>query len=159
MGHPEDGPETLGEKRALARNASENPAQNLYNKPLIREPFQEPFESRACSRNDPPGVHTKTEGRWGGTSDLRSSASVWMGTITQTLEASLRRTAGRAAAGDSQVTDLDKIHIQLCLDIDVFTKTAATMGVIKDSSAGLTQLHEKVSTVWPTYLQHRPAAS
>mmetsp|Transcript_52684 Transcript_52684/g.125873 ORF Transcript_52684/g.125873 Transcript_52684/m.125873 type:complete len:797 (-) Transcript_52684:36-2426(-) len=77
---------------------------------------------------------------------------------TKQQEASLRRLSGRAAAGDSQVSDLEKIHIQLCLDIDTFKKSAAGLGASMDLE-GLQKLTEAVAQVWPTYLQHRPSSA
>jgi len=82
--------------------------------------------------------------------------SVQLLEATKQQEASLRRLSGRATTGDAQVSDLEKIHIQLCLDIDTFIKLAAAMGASTDA-ANMTQLTEAVAQVWPTYLQHRPA--
>lgn len=78
--------------------------------------------------------------------------------VTQLLEslqkqmASLQRLAGR---GDSQVTDLDKIHVQLCLDTEMFTSMATEMGVVASKSHGLGKLGEAVKPIRSTYESHR----
>ena len=65
--------------------------------------------------------------------------------MTHQQEASLRRLAGRGGGGDDQVSDLDKIYIQLCIDVDTFIETAST--VAGGSSEGLDKLKEAVAGI------------
>merc|ERR1711920_570160 len=75
---------------------------------------------------------------------------------TKQQEASLRRLAGRGTGGEAaQVSDLDKIHIQLCLDVETFAGMASTMGA---AGPGLQKLAEVVAPVRPTFEAHRPPA-
>mmetsp|Transcript_43172 Transcript_43172/g.94124 ORF Transcript_43172/g.94124 Transcript_43172/m.94124 type:complete len:810 (-) Transcript_43172:148-2577(-) len=77
---------------------------------------------------------------------------------THQQEASLRRLAGRGAGGESQVSDLDKIHIQLCLDVEAFTAAAASLGTTPvEDCPGLSKLAQTVTPVRHTYEAHRPA--
>jgi len=70
--------------------------------------------------------------------------------------ASLAR-LNRSVSASSEVSDLDKIHVQLCLDVDTFTQVAATFGA-SSTEPGLTKLATAVESVWPTYLTHKPAS-
>jgi len=76
---------------------------------------------------------------------------------TRQQEASLRRlVAGRGNTdGEAQVSDLDKIHVQLCLDVDTFIQAAAELGATA-SDPGIAKLSASVESVWPTYRTHRP---
>lgn len=74
----------------------------------------------------------------------------------QQQEASFRRLAGRGGAGgDSQVSDLEKIHIQLCLDVTVFTEAAVELGVLA-SVPGLQRLSEVIEPIRAVFETHRP---
>jgi hypothetical protein len=66
---------------------------------------------------------------------------------THQQEASLRRLAGRGVSGEAQVSDLDKIHIQLCLDVDTFSSAVSALGASAASATGLMKLAEVVSPV------------
>lgn len=71
-------------------------------------------------------------------------------------EALLRRRLGGAAAAQprgegAQVSDLDKIHIQLCVDAEAFAVAAADLGVAA-GSAGLAKL---AATVAPLQEAHK----
>eukprot|EP00929_Paragymnodinium_shiwhaense_P064861 TRINITY_DN32567_c0_g1_i1.p1 TRINITY_DN32567_c0_g1~~TRINITY_DN32567_c0_g1_i1.p1 ORF type:complete len:847 (+),score=217.47 TRINITY_DN32567_c0_g1_i1:168-2543(+) len=79
---------------------------------------------------------------------------------TRQQEASLRRlvAARSGAGGDAQISDLDKIHVQLCLDVETFTKAAEALGCTAGNTEGLSKLTASVETVWPTYRQHCPEA-
>merc|ERR1712007_313869 len=64
---------------------------------------------------------------------------------TRRQEASVRRLAGRLTGnvgGDSQVSDLDKIYIQLCIDVDTFTASIVTLCDGAANFKGLKQLSE-----------------
>merc|ERR1712113_949272 len=75
---------------------------------------------------------------------------------TKQQEASLRRLAGRGSGGEAaQVSDLDKIHIQLCLDVETFASMAAEFGA---AGSGLQKLAEVIAPIRPTYAAHRPPA-
>ncbi|CAK9060868.1 unnamed protein product [Durusdinium trenchii] len=66
--------------------------------------------------------------------------------MTHQQEASLRRLAGRGdAKGDDQVSDLDKIYLQLCLDVDTFSSMASATAGSKPE--GLQKLTEAVSGI------------
>lgn len=66
--------------------------------------------------------------------------------MTHQQEASLRRLAGRGGSGgDDQVSDLDKIYIQLCIDVDTFIDMAST--VARGSPSGLSRLKEAVAGI------------
>ncbi|CAK8998703.1 Conserved oligomeric Golgi complex subunit 2 (COG complex subunit 2) (Component of oligomeric Golgi complex 2) [Durusdinium trenchii] len=66
--------------------------------------------------------------------------------MTHQQEASLRRLAGRGdAKGDDQVSDLDKIYLQLCLDVDTFSSMASATAGLKPE--GLQKLTEAVSGI------------
>eukprot|EP00927_Polykrikos_kofoidii_P043495 TRINITY_DN37563_c2_g2_i1.p1 TRINITY_DN37563_c2_g2~~TRINITY_DN37563_c2_g2_i1.p1 ORF type:complete len:897 (-),score=192.13 TRINITY_DN37563_c2_g2_i1:72-2660(-) len=82
---------------------------------------------------------------------------------TRQQEASLRR-LGRGGGGSgeaAQVSDLDKIHVQLCMDVDTFSKAATELcgGASSQQSLpiGLTKISAAVESVWPTYRTHKPA--
>lgn len=80
---------------------------------------------------------------------------------TKLQEASLRRLGNRAAGGggDSQATDLDKIHIQICLDVEAFTQSALALGASLEGSTGLAKLAAVVAPIRATVEAHRvPAA-
>ncbi|CAE8601806.1 unnamed protein product, partial [Polarella glacialis] len=66
---------------------------------------------------------------------------------THQQEASLRRLAGRSVSGEAQVSDLDKIHIQLCLDVDTFSSAVSALGASAASATGLMKLAEVVLPV------------
>eukprot|EP00930_Biecheleria_cincta_P080537 TRINITY_DN6886_c0_g1_i3.p1 TRINITY_DN6886_c0_g1~~TRINITY_DN6886_c0_g1_i3.p1 ORF type:complete len:703 (+),score=193.70 TRINITY_DN6886_c0_g1_i3:141-2249(+) len=68
---------------------------------------------------------------------------------TAQQEASLRRLAGRGAGGEAQVSDLDKIHMQLCLDVDTFSAAASALGPDVGSAPGLAKLAQAVAAVRP----------
>eukprot|EP00928_Gymnodinium_smaydae_P047677 TRINITY_DN31830_c0_g1_i1.p1 TRINITY_DN31830_c0_g1~~TRINITY_DN31830_c0_g1_i1.p1 ORF type:complete len:845 (+),score=198.11 TRINITY_DN31830_c0_g1_i1:68-2602(+) len=96
-----------------------------------------------------------------------ASQAVQLLESTRQQEASLRRLTARAGAGaDSRVSDLDKIQVQLCLDVDTFTKGATRMldevaGTAPSAEEsprppGLDKLAAAVEGVWSVYLTHRP---
>lgn len=72
----------------------------------------------------------------------------------QREEASLRRLAGRSGAGDAQVSDLDKIHIQLCLDVDAFVAQAVALGAQVDKVPSLLSLSEAVAPARKAFEMH-----
>jgi len=76
---------------------------------------------------------------------------------THQQEASLRRLAGRGSGSDSKVSDLEKIHIQLCLDVETFTAAAAELGVATGEGSGLAKLAEVISPVRHSFEAHRPS--
>jgi len=79
---------------------------------------------------------------------------------TRQQEASLRRLAGRGTGGEAQVSDLDKIHIQLCLDVETFKQVAADFGASSGTgNTGLANLNEAVASVRQTYEAHKSSAS
>merc|ERR1712151_1410821 len=76
---------------------------------------------------------------------------------TKQQEASLRRLAGRGSGGEAaQISDLDKIHIQLCLDVETFAGMAAAAGA---EGSGLQKLANVVAPVRPTFEAHRPPSA
>lgn len=84
---------------------------------------------------------------------------------THQQEASLRRLAGRGgSADDSKVSDLEKIHIQLCLDVEAFVSLAMDLlscnkqGAEQPVIAGISKLQEVISPVRPTFEAHRRPA-
>lgn len=76
---------------------------------------------------------------------------------TQQQDASLRRLAGRTAGAEAQVSDLEKIHIQLCLDVDSFCAAAAGLKVPGDA-LGLERLHAAVAPARIAFESHRAPA-
>jgi len=62
--------------------------------------------------------------------------------LTRQQEASLRRLGGRASGGE--VSDLEKIHLQLCLDVDTFVGLASKPAA---NAPGLTKLTEAVAGI------------
>lgn len=74
----------------------------------------------------------------------------------QQQEASLARLQKGPTSTDA-VTDVNKIHIQLCLDVEIFTKTceAAPLNITPGTSDGLKKLREVVDSVWSVFEQHR----
>eukprot|EP00406_Dinophysis_acuminata_P006390 CAMPEP_0179232170 /NCGR_PEP_ID=MMETSP0797-20121207/11722_1 /TAXON_ID=47934 /ORGANISM="Dinophysis acuminata, Strain DAEP01" /LENGTH=813 /DNA_ID=CAMNT_0020939283 /DNA_START=1 /DNA_END=2442 /DNA_ORIENTATION=- len=77
---------------------------------------------------------------------------------THQQEASLRRLAGRGGTGgEVQVSDLEKIHIQLCLDVETFTNAVSALGVTSAQASGLKRLADVVLPLRQTYEAHRPA--
>jgi len=70
-------------------------------------------------------------------------------------EASLKKRLGARGGGESQVSDLEKIHIQLCLDVEAFTAGAAALGTTASQAPGLTKLAEAVEPIRPTFEAHR----
>lgn len=86
-----------------------------------------------------------------------SSQAAQLLELTHQQEASLRRLAGRGGpSSDAQVSDLEKIHIQLCLDVEVFTTAASALGASAAQAAGLKKLAEVVAPVRPVFEAHRP---
>merc|ERR1712146_476949 len=75
---------------------------------------------------------------------------------TRQQEASLRRLGRGGAGADAQVSDLDKIHVQLCLDVDIFTKAAAELGATTANVNGLVTLSAAVESVWPRFRSDQP---
>lgn len=79
---------------------------------------------------------------------------------TQQQQASLQRLADRAPGGAAAaVSNFDKMHIQLCLDVESFTAAASELGVQVSDSPGLTKLAEAVAKVSGTLEAHRIRAS
>lgn len=78
---------------------------------------------------------------------------------THQQEASLRRLAGRGSGSDSQVSDLEKIHIQLCLDVETFIEAASELGVSVARTVGLSKLAEVIAPVRHTFETHRPPSA
>lgn len=90
-----------------------------------------------------------------------ASQAVQLLASTKQQEASMRRLGGRggSAAGGSQVSDLDKIHIQLCVDVESFIHSARTLGAQPgDSESGLEKLIQAVAPVKEIYVAHRVPA-
>ncbi|CAK0814746.1 unnamed protein product [Prorocentrum cordatum] len=75
---------------------------------------------------------------------------------TRQQEASLRRLGNRGAGGESQVSDLDKIHIQLALDASAFAAAAAGLGAAPEGCHGLRRLQEVVEPLRALFEAHRP---
>jgi len=75
----------------------------------------------------------------------------------QQQEASLRRLVKKTAGADADVTDLEKIQIQLCIDVDHFASTtSSSLGAgVAVNAAGLAKLAEVVSPVRQVYETHR----
>ena len=76
---------------------------------------------------------------------------------TQQQEASLRRLGNRGTGGESQVSDLDKIHIQLALDASAFAASAAGLGASPEGCHGLRKLQEVIEPLKALFEAHRPA--
>jgi len=75
---------------------------------------------------------------------------------TQQQQASLQRLADRTTGGTAvAVSNFDKMHIQLCLDVESFTAAASALGVSTVESSGLQRLAEAVSKVSSTLEAHR----
>jgi len=72
-------------------------------------------------------------------------------------EASLKKRLGARGGGESQVSDLEKIHIQLSLDVEAFTTGAAALGATATQAPGLAKLAEAVEPIRATFEAHRTA--
>lgn len=79
----------------------------------------------------------------GAAAEFGSQASQLLDTTRQ--QKTVWRLAGRLtgnAGGDSQVSDLDKVYIQLCIDVDTFTDSIVTLCDGAANLKGLKQLSE-----------------
>merc|ERR1712216_469197 len=74
---------------------------------------------------------------------------------TQQRQASLQRLADRTSGAAAAVSNFDKMHIQLCLDVESFTAAASALGVGVAEAPGLAKLAEAVSSVAGTLEAHR----
>lgn len=77
---------------------------------------------------------------------------------TRQQEASLRRLAGRGGAGEAQATDLDKIHVQICLDADAFIAAVGKLGAVVEGDSGCARLAKAVEPARSAFSALRPAA-
>lgn len=128
----------------------------MLNKPVPTkaspyvEPCMRPIEAfrEVASQAAPPGavkgwVQRAVDGAAG---EFSTQAAQLMESLRQ-QEASFRRLSGKTNAGEAGLTDLDKIHIQLCLDIDTFTAAAAALGVAPEGAPNLRKLTDTVAPV------------
>jgi len=75
---------------------------------------------------------------------------------TQQQQASLQRIADRTTGGASAaVSNFDKMHIQLCLDVESFVEAASKLGVTSENAPGLGKLSEAVAKISGTLEAHR----
>jgi hypothetical protein len=74
---------------------------------------------------------------------------------TQQQQASLQRLANSTTGAAAAVSNFDKMHIQLCLDVETFTSAASELGVGTTDAPGLEKLAEAVSKVKGTLEAHR----
>eukprot|EP00933_Yihiella_yeosuensis_P035548 TRINITY_DN29122_c0_g1_i1.p1 TRINITY_DN29122_c0_g1~~TRINITY_DN29122_c0_g1_i1.p1 ORF type:complete len:769 (-),score=185.93 TRINITY_DN29122_c0_g1_i1:141-2447(-) len=66
---------------------------------------------------------------------------------TRQQEASLRRLSGRGAGGEADISDLDKIHLQLCLDVEIFSSSASGLCSSAATADGLAKLAEVIAPI------------
>merc|ERR1712066_1107012 len=85
-----------------------------------------------------------------------STQAVQLIESTQQQQASLQRIADRNSGGKAAAaSNFDKMHIQLCLDVESFVAAASAMGVKTSNVPGLEKLQESVAKVSGTLEAHR----